>query len=95
MRDAAREAGLDANVRLLAEPGRAIVAQAAVTLYRVGAVKPVAQRTYMAVDGGMSDNPRPVLYGSGYEAFDVGRPARRARPRACASSASTARAATS
>ncbi|HVA70019.1 MAG TPA: diaminopimelate decarboxylase, partial [Acidimicrobiales bacterium] len=42
--------------------------------YQVGAVKPVAQRTYMAVDGGMSDNPRPVLYGSGYEAFDVGDP---------------------
>jgi diaminopimelate decarboxylase len=43
-------------------------------LYRVGAVKPVTQRTYMAADGGMSDNPRPVLYGSGYEAFDVDRP---------------------
>jgi len=62
------------GVRLLAEPGRAIVAQAALTLYRVGALKPVTQRTYMAVDGGMSDNPRPVLYGSGYEAFDVSRP---------------------
>jgi diaminopimelate decarboxylase len=74
LRAAARNAGLDAKVRLLAEPGRAIVAQAAVTLYLVGAVKPVAQRTYMAVDGGMSDNPRPVLYGSGYEAFDVARP---------------------
>jgi diaminopimelate decarboxylase len=59
---------------LLAEPGRSIVAQASMTLYRVGAVKPVTQRTYMAVDGGMSDNPRPVLYGSGYEAFDIGRP---------------------
>ena len=74
LRAAARDAGLDTKVRLLAEPGRAIVAQAAVTLYLVGAVKPVAQRTYMAVDGGMSDNPRPVLYGSGYEAFDVARP---------------------
>lgn len=74
LRAAARDAGLDAKVRLLAEPGRAIVAQAALTLYLVGAVKPVAQRTYMAVDGGMSDNPRPVLYGSGYEAFDVTRP---------------------
>src|ERR1700688_4113550 len=71
IRAAALETGLDANVRLMAEPGRAIVAQAAVTLYEVGALKPVAQRTYMAVDGGMSDNPRPVLYGSGYEAFDV------------------------
>jgi diaminopimelate decarboxylase len=74
LRTAARDAGLDAKVRLLAEPGRAIVAQAALTLYLVGAVKSVAQRTYMAVDGGMSDNPRPVLYGSGYEAFDVTRP---------------------
>jgi diaminopimelate decarboxylase len=61
-------------VRILAEPGRAIVARAAVTIYRVGVVKPVTQRTYMAVDGGMSDNPRPVLYGSGYEAFDVDQP---------------------
>jgi diaminopimelate decarboxylase len=61
-------------VRLTAEPGRAIVAQAGVTLYTVGAVKAVTQRTYMAVDGGMSDNPRPVLYGSGYEAFDVSQP---------------------
>jgi diaminopimelate decarboxylase len=56
--------------RITAEPGRAIVAQAAVTLYTVGTVKEVAGvRTYVAVDGGMSDNPRPVLYGSGYEAF--------------------------
>ncbi|MHB1208732.1 MAG: diaminopimelate decarboxylase [Acidimicrobiales bacterium] len=74
LRDAAREARLAPHVRLLAEPGRSIVAQAAVTLYRVGAVKNVPQRTYMAVDGGMSDNPRPVLYGSGYEAFDVDHP---------------------
>ena len=52
-------------------------------------------RTYVAVDGGMSDNPRPVLYGSGYEAFlprDVGADATAATS---ASSASTARAATS
>jgi len=74
MREAAATSGLASGVRLLAEPGRAIVAQAGVTLYRVGVVKPVSQRTYMAVDGGMSDNPRPVLYGSGYEAFDVDEP---------------------
>jgi diaminopimelate decarboxylase len=74
MRVAARDVGLDPRVRLIAEPGRAVVAQAGLTLYRVGAVKPVTQRTYMAVDGGMSDNPRPVLYGSGYEAFDVASP---------------------
>jgi diaminopimelate decarboxylase len=74
MRVAARDVGLDPRVRLIAEPGRAVVAQAGLTLYRVGAVKRVTQRTYMAVDGGMSDNPRPVLYGSGYEAFDVASP---------------------
>jgi diaminopimelate decarboxylase len=58
------------GVRLSVEPGRALVAGAAVTLYTVGSVKEIPGiRTYVAVDGGMSDNPRPVLYGSGYEAF--------------------------
>jgi diaminopimelate decarboxylase len=66
--DACRAAGIAS--RVTAEPGRAIAAQAAVTLYRVGTIKDVpGVRTYVAVDGGMSDNPRPVLYGSGYEAF--------------------------
>jgi len=52
------------------EPGRSIVADAAVTAYTVGTVKDIpGVRTYVAVDGGMSDNPRPVLYGSGYETF--------------------------
>jgi len=74
LREALAMSGLSPATRLLAEPGRAIVAQAAVTLYTVGSMKTVPQRTYMAVDGGMSDNPRPVLYGSGYEAFDVARP---------------------
>jgi diaminopimelate decarboxylase len=55
---------------LSVEPGRAMVAAAAVTLYTVGTIKDIPGiRTYVAVDGGMSDNPRPVLYGSGYEAF--------------------------
>ncbi|MFV0318667.1 MAG: diaminopimelate decarboxylase, partial [Microthrixaceae bacterium] len=59
-----REAGIGAQVA--AEPGRSIVAQAAVTLYEVGTIKFIpGVRTYVAVDGGMSDNPRPVLYGSG------------------------------
>ncbi|MGA2530068.1 MAG: diaminopimelate decarboxylase [Acidimicrobiales bacterium] len=67
---ASRAVGMDASVRLTAEPGRAIVASAAVTLYRVGTIKRLSGlRCYVAVDGGMSDNPRPVLYGSGYEAF--------------------------
>jgi diaminopimelate decarboxylase len=66
--DACREVGIEA--RVTAEPGRAIAAQAAVTLYTVGTIKDIpGVRTYVAVDGGMSDNPRPVLYGSGYEAF--------------------------
>lgn len=58
------------TARISAEPGRAIAAGAAVTLYTVGTVKFIpGVRTYVAVDGGMSDNPRPVLYGSGYETF--------------------------
>jgi len=68
---ALRARGVPASTTITAEPGRSIVAQAALTVYRVGTVKEVAGiRTYLAVDGGMSDNPRPVLYGSGYEAFD-------------------------
>ena len=55
---------------IMVEPGRSIAASAAMTLYRVGTIKEVeGVRTYLAVDGGMSDNPRPVLYGSGYEVF--------------------------
>ena len=70
VRAAVTDAGVAPNVRLTAEPGRAVVAAAAVTLYTVGAVKELpGVRTYVAVNGGMSDNPRPVLYGSGYEAF--------------------------
>jgi diaminopimelate decarboxylase len=67
--------------RVMVEPGRSIVAPCAVTLYRVGTVKEIPGiGTYVAVDGGMSDNPRPVLYGAGYEAYF---PARidEARPR--------------
>jgi diaminopimelate decarboxylase len=65
--------------RLMVEPGRSIAAAAAVTLYRVGTVKEIAGvTTYVAVDGGMSDNPRPVLYGAGYEAY---LPARVGEPR--------------
>jgi diaminopimelate decarboxylase len=66
--EAVRLAGIDAEIT--AEPGRSIVATAAITAYTVGTVKEIpGVRTYVAVDGGMSDNPRPVLYGSGYEAF--------------------------
>ena len=70
IRAAADDAGL--ATRVLAEPGRAIVARAAVTLYTTGTIKEIpGVRTYVSVDGGMSDNPRPVLYGSGYEVFLV------------------------
>jgi len=65
---ACQSAGIEG--RVTAEPGRAIAATAGLTLYRVGTVKEISGiRTYVSVDGGMSDNPRPVLYGSGYEAF--------------------------
>ena len=68
VQEAARDAGVAA--RIMAEPGRAIVADAAITLYTAGTIKEIpAVRTYVSVDGGMSDNPRPVLYGSGYEVF--------------------------
>ena len=66
--DAANEAGVSA--RVCVEPGRAVVAQAAVALYTVGTIKEVpGTGTYVAVDGGLSDNPRPALYGSRYEVF--------------------------
>ena len=95
IRAAARDAGLDPGVRLIAEPGRAIVARAGLTLYRVGAVKPVTQRTYMAVDGGMSDNPRPGPLRVGLRGLRHHR-IRSLRGRSeCAWWASTARVATS
>ena len=71
--DACRAHGLPVP-RLTVEPGRALVARAGVTLYRVLTVKRVAgARTFVAVDGGMSDNPRPALYGAEYTARLVGR----------------------
>ena len=82
--DAVRKACADAGVtaRITAEPGRSIAAAAAVTLYTVGTIKELPRiRTYLSVDGGMSDNPRPVLYGSGYETF-LPRAADAPRPRA-------------
>ena len=68
VRDACDALGVTAMVSV--EPGRSIVAAAAMTIYTVGTIKLIPGiRTYISVDGGMSDNPRPVLYGSGYEAF--------------------------
>jgi diaminopimelate decarboxylase len=55
--------------RLILEPGRSLTARAGVTLYTVGSVKRSGDSTvYLAVDGGMSDNPRPALYGARYTA---------------------------
>jgi diaminopimelate decarboxylase len=63
------------GVRILIEPGRSLVGNAGVTAYRVGTVKEIpGVRTYVAVDGGMSDNLRPMLYGSRYEAVIADRP---------------------
>jgi len=64
------------DVRILVEPGRSLVGNAGVTAYRVGTVKEIPSvRTYVAVDGGMSDNMRPMLYGSRYEALIADRAA--------------------
>jgi diaminopimelate decarboxylase len=56
--------------RILIEPGRSLVGNAGITVYEVGTVKEIpGVRTYIAVNGGMSDNLRPMLYGSRYEAI--------------------------
>jgi diaminopimelate decarboxylase len=52
--------GLQVSSRVILEPGRSLVARAGVTLYRVGSVKRSGDRRWVAVDGGMSDNPRPT-----------------------------------
>ena len=67
--------------RIMIEPGRSLVGNAGITAYRIGTVKEIpGVRTYVSVDGGMSDNLRPMLYGSRYDAAIADRPeARRAR----------------
>ena len=65
---------IPAEKKVFVEPGRSIVATAGLTVYEVGTVKSIdGIRTYISVDGGMSDNPRPMMYGSAYEAFDPAR----------------------
>src|SRR5581483_3952762 len=59
--------------RLALEPGRSLVGRAGVTLYRVGATKTSGGVRWVAIDGGMSDNPRPQLYGARYEALVANR----------------------
>lgn len=72
--EAVREAGIS-KPTLLVEPGRSVVGEAGTTLYTVGPIKEVniaeepGRRTYLAVDGGMSDNPRPALYDALYSAI--------------------------
>ncbi len=62
--------GVRSRPRLTTEPGRSIAAPPGVTLYRVGTIKVIrGVRTYVSVDGGLSDNPRPALYGAEYETF--------------------------
>ena len=61
--------------RILIEPGRSLVGNAGITAYRIGSIKEIpGVRTYVAVDGGMSDNLRPMLYGARYEAAIADRP---------------------
>ena len=73
-------AGVRSSPKLMVEPGRSISGPPGLTLYRVGTIKEIpGLRTYVAVDGGMSDNPRPALYGAAYEAFAPARAAE-ARP---------------
>jgi len=65
----------DRAPKILIEPGRSLVGNAGLTVYRVGTVKEIPGiRTYVAVDGGMSDNLRPMLYDAGYEAVIADRP---------------------
>jgi diaminopimelate decarboxylase len=71
--DAVREV-FGEGVRVVDEPGRALVANSTVTLYRVQSVKKNVS-TYVGVDGGMADNLRPMLYGALYEAHDASCPA--------------------
>ncbi len=62
--------------RIIVEPGRSLVGNAGLTVYEVGTVKEIPRvRTYLAVDGGMSDNLRPMLYGARYEALIANRAA--------------------
>lgn len=60
---------------LAQEPGRALIAEAGVTLYTVGVVKQVGSTRFLAVDGGLADNPRPALYGAAYEVESIPRDA--------------------
>ncbi len=69
------QAAFDPVPRILIEPGRSLVGNAGITVYRIGTIKEIpGVRTYVAVDGGMSDNLRPMLYGARYDAAIANRP---------------------
>jgi diaminopimelate decarboxylase len=70
VREAAQKCELS-TARLGIEPGRAIVADAGTTLYRVLAVKRQSHRTFVVVDGGIAENPRPALYGARYHVIAI------------------------
>ena len=70
IRRAVAASSIPSHVKITAEPGRSISANAALTIYRIGTIKDVpGVRTFVAVDGGMNDNIRPALYGAKYEPF--------------------------
>ena len=72
--EACKENNLDLP-KLMCEPGRSIVSTAGITVYKIGAFKEIPGiRTYLSVDGGMSDNPRPITYQSDYSACLVSNP---------------------
>jgi diaminopimelate decarboxylase len=75
LREGLQTRGLNENLKLIVEPGRGLIAQAGVALYRVGSVKEIpGVRSYVAIDGGMGDNVRPALYNAQYTAFLANRP---------------------
>ena len=86
--------GLEVPAQVILEPGRSLVGQAGVTLYRVGAVKRSGDVTWVAVDGGISDNPRPQLYGARVTPRSWPHASRMRRPLRTASRESTASPAT-
>lgn len=72
--EAAQARGLSELPMVIAEPGRSLVGSACVTAYTIGSQKNVPNlRTYITVDGGMSDNPRPITYQSKYRALVANR----------------------
>jgi diaminopimelate decarboxylase len=73
LQDGCRKRGLTLP-HLHLEPGRSLVARAAVALYRVGTVKQTSGKTWLLVDGGLADNPRHALYGAKYSCLTVDKP---------------------